>query len=106
MADVPPAEPADAAAFSVAAEADGDGFRIEVTGPGGAKSYVVPTATQQAFSAFYLELAYDFGIVFQLVFADAVEDLEPGRQWRPLLTENVHQQILVAYGDPAVLKSD
>ena len=25
-------------------------------------------------------------------------------RWQPLLTENVHPQILVGYGDPAVLK--
>ena len=27
-------------------------------------------------------------------------------RWRPLLTENVHPQILVGYGDPAVLKTE
>ena len=27
-------------------------------------------------------------------------------KWRPLLTENVDPQILVGYGDPAVLKTD
>ena len=30
----------------------------------------------------------------------------PAIRWRPLLTENVHPQILVGYGDPAVLKTD
>ena len=33
------------------------------------------------------------------------EHPEPTIHWRPLLTENIHAQILVGYGDPAVLKT-
>ncbi len=64
----------------------------------------MPTATQQDFSLFFRELAEDFGTRVPHVFADAVEHPEPSIPWRPLLTENVHPQILVGYGDPAVLK--
>jgi arabinan endo-1,5-alpha-L-arabinosidase len=92
--------------FSVNAEADGEGFRIEVGGPAGSKSYEVPTATQQDFSAFHLALAQDFGTRVPHVFADAVEHPDASFPWRPLLTQNVHPQILVGYGDPAVLKTD
>ena len=38
--------------------------------------------------------------------ADAVDHPPAAIRWRPLLTENVHPQILVGYGDPAVLKTD
>src|SRR5689334_18808925 len=92
--------------ISVAAEAEGDGFRISVSGPEGAKSYSVPTATQQDFSAFYLALAQDFGTRVPHVFARAIEHPTASFSWRPLLTENVHPQILVGYGDPAIFKAD
>ena len=38
------------------------------------------------------------------IFARRLEHPEPAIRWRPLLTENVHPQILVGYGDPAVFK--
>ena len=40
------------------------------------------------------------------IFGDELEHPEPAIRWRPLLTENIHPQILVGYGDPAVLKTD
>ncbi|HEY6048256.1 MAG TPA: glycoside hydrolase family 43 protein [Sphingomicrobium sp.] len=92
--------------FDVAVADEGDGFRIDVTADGRSESYVVPTATQQDFSAFYRELAHDFGTRVPHVFVGALEHPEPTIRWRPLLTENVHPQILVGYGDPAVLKAD
>ena len=92
--------------FDVTVADEHDGFRIEVAAGGRSKSYVVPTATQQDFSTFYRELADDFGTRVPHVFAGALEHPEPAIRWRPLLTENVHPQILVGYGDPAVLKAD
>ena len=88
--------------FAVDAAQEGDAFRITVDG----HSYEVPTGTQQDFSRFFLELAQDFGTRVPHVFADAVEHEPAAIRWRPLLTENVHPQILVGYGDPAVLKTD
>ena len=88
--------------FTVDAEAQGDGFRIIVDG----RAYGVPTGTQQDFSAFFRQLSHDFGTRVPHVFADAVEHAPAAIRWRPLLTENVHPQILVGYGDPAVLKTD
>lgn len=88
--------------FAVEARAEGDGFRISVNG----RSYDVPTDTQQDFSRFFLQLAHDFGTRIPHVFADAIEHPPGEIRWRPLLTENVHPQILVGYGDPAVLKTE
>jgi hypothetical protein len=98
---------APALAFSVDASADGDGFRIDVRSSGGdARSYSIPAATQQDFSDFFRELSEHFGTRLPHVFADPIEHPEPGVRWRPLLTENIHPQILVGYGDPAVVKTD
>ena len=91
-------------AFGVNAEADRDGFLIDVAAEDRSKRYSVPSATQQDFSLFFRELAQDFGTRVPHVFADAVEHPAPAVRWRPLLTENVHPQILVGYGDPAVFK--
>jgi hypothetical protein len=90
--------------FTVDARTEGEGFRIDVTLDGRSKSYSVPSATQQDFSAFYFALAQDFGTRVPHVFADAVEHPVANFPWRPLLTENVHPRILVGYGDPAVFK--
>jgi arabinan endo-1,5-alpha-L-arabinosidase len=90
--------------FTVKADAQGEGFRIDVTSGERSKSYLVPTATQQDFSLFFRALAADFGARVPHVFAEAIEHPAASINWRPLLTENVHRQILVGYGDPAVLK--
>ena len=102
MADTSSTAPS--TAFSVDARADGDGFRILVGSRGSSRDYEIATATQQDFSAFYRELAHDFGTRVPHVYADVVEQPTASIPWRPLLTENVHPQILVGYGDPAVLK--
>ena len=93
-------------AFDVSISPQGDGFALAVAGGGQSRTYAVPTATQQDFSHFYRDLAGDFGTRVPLVLAEAVEHPAPQFPWHPLLTENVHPQILVGYGDPAVLKAD
>ena len=93
--------------FAVEASPEGEGFRIAVQSLGGeSRTYLVPSGTQQDFSAFYKALSDDFGTRVPHVFAGPIEHPVPAMQWRPLLTENVHPQILVGYGDPAVLKTD
>jgi arabinan endo-1,5-alpha-L-arabinosidase len=93
--------------FEVNASEAGDGFRIEVGRAGGnALSYSIAAGTQQAFSEFYRDVSRDFGTRVPHVFADPIEHAAPAIAWRPLLTENVHPQILVGYGDPAVLRTD
>jgi hypothetical protein len=91
--------------FEVEAAEEGEGFRIGVkSSDGRAMTYFVPTGTQQDFSAFYRELNADFGTRMPHVFAEAFEHPAPAMRWRPLLTDNVHPDILAGYGDPAVLK--
>src|SRR3982750_3661655 len=91
--------------FDVEPAEEGDGFRFKVRESGAAeKDYLVPTGTQQDFSQFYGELARDFGTRVPEIFAPALERPAPTMRWQPLLTENVHPQILVGYGDPAVFK--
>ena len=92
--------------FQVAPRHEGDGFRIDVGGDGTDRSYFVPTATQQDFTVFFRELAEDFGMRMPHAYSRAKERPSASFHWRPLLTENVHPQILVGYGDPAVLKTD
>jgi hypothetical protein len=91
--------------FAIDVQQEGEGFRFTVTPSGAtARTYEVRTATQQDFSQFFAELSRDLGTRMPHVFADAVEHPATAIHWRPLLTENVHPQILVGYGDPAVLK--
>ena len=91
--------------FEVEAREEGDGFRIGVRSAGEQRNYLVPTGTQQDFTKFFRELSGDFGTRVPDIFAHVeVERPVSTMRWRPLLTENVHPQILVGYGDPAVLR--
>jgi hypothetical protein len=92
--------------FQVAPRHQGDGFRIDVGGDDHSESYVVPTATQQDFTAFFGQLAEDFGTRMPHAYTRAKERPSAPFPWRPLLTVYVHAHILVGYGDPAVLKTD
>jgi arabinan endo-1,5-alpha-L-arabinosidase len=92
--------------FTVNVRHEGDGFRFDVGENGRTHSYVVPTATQQDFTVFFRELATEFGMRMPHAYTRAKERPRAAFEWRPLLTENVHPQILVGYGDPAVLKTD
>lgn len=92
--------------FTIVPHMEGDGFRFDVGAGGISRSYVIPTATQQAFSVFYRDLAGDFGTRLPHVFTKSSEHRPATFAWQPLLTENVHPKILVGYGDPAVLKTD
>ena len=96
----------DRLAFAVEARPEGDGFRIAVSTPGRSSSYFIPTATQQDFCAFFGELSHEFGTRMPHVFERSNDHPPASFPWRPLLTENVHPQILVGYGDPAVLRTD
>jgi len=91
--------------FDVDAAERGDGFKIDARASNGvAKDYLVPTGTQQDFSTFFGQLSKDFGTRMPEIIDPEVKRPTPTIQWHPLLTENVHPQILVGYGDPAVLK--
>jgi hypothetical protein len=93
--------------FVVDAAPQGEGFRIAVeSSTGASKTYFVPSDTQQHFVAFYGDLASDFGTRLPHMLSTPVTHPGPAVPWRPLLTENIHPQILVGYGDPAVLRAD
>jgi hypothetical protein len=92
--------------FEVEAIATDDKFGISVKASDGtARAYSVTTGTQQEFAAFYRDLSRDFGTRPPPGSAEPVEHRAPAISWRPLLTENVHPQILVGYGDPAVIRT-
>ncbi len=67
--------------------------------------YVLPGNEQQQYTDFFRDLSRDFGTRLPHAFAEAIEHPAPTIRWRPLLTENIHPQILSGYGDPAVLKT-
>src|SRR5437762_10161140 len=96
-----PAPPAQTPGFAVEPRQEGEGLRIGVRSNGKQQTYFIPAGTQQDFSDFYRQLATDFGTRMPEIFGDERERPEPTIRWRPLLTENVHPQILVGYGDPA-----
>jgi hypothetical protein len=91
--------------FSVVPRHEGDGFRIDVGADMDARSFVVPTATQQDFTIFFRELAKAFGTRMPHAYKMVGERPAATIRWHPLLIENVHPKILVGYGDPAVLKT-
>jgi arabinan endo-1,5-alpha-L-arabinosidase len=92
--------------FSIVAGQEGEGFRILVRSEGQERTYAISTGSQQDFSDFFRQLSTDFGTRMPEIFGDALERPDSTIRWRPLLTENVHPQILAGYGDPAVLKTD
>ncbi|HEY8592874.1 MAG TPA: family 43 glycosylhydrolase [Sphingomicrobium sp.] len=98
--------PTDGILFTVNAHERGDGFEFNVGSRGKQRSYFVPTATYQDFNAFYRELADDFGTRLPHIYTRMTQRESAPFPWQPLLTENVHDEILVGYGDPAVLRTD
>jgi len=92
--------------FDVEASEHGDARLIIVSSGKERRVYELPGNEQQQYSEFFRDLSRDFGTRLPHVFAEPAEHPAPSIHWRPLLTENVHPQILVGYGDPAVLKTD
>jgi len=96
----------DSPAFTVEAEADGAATRLLVSSGGEARRYRIAGGDQQDYSAFYRELARDFGTRAPHVYEEPADAADDGLEWRPLITENVNPRILCGYGDPAVLKTE
>ena len=92
--------------FDVEASEHGEARLIIVAAGGERRVYELPGNDQQQYSNFFRDLSRDFGTRLPHVFAEPAEHPAPPIRCRPLLTENVHPQILVGYGDPAVLKTD
>src|SRR6478672_2327026 len=70
------------------------------------RTYELAGNTQQHYAAFFGELARDYGTRLPHMLDAPAEHPAASFPWRPLLTENVHPQILVGYGDPAVLRTE
>jgi hypothetical protein len=94
--------------FRVEAATEGEGARLAVTGPGGARDYALPGPEHEHYHAFHRALAADFGTRVPDVH-EGPPPAQPGApepRWQPLITENLHPRILAGYGDPAVLRTD
>jgi hypothetical protein len=93
--------------FTVDAAEDGEKRIIHVSGPGREdRTYQLPGNGQQQYAGFFAELSRDFGTRLPHLFSSPIEHPPSAIRWKPLLTENIHPQILVGYGDPAVLKTE
>jgi predicted GH43/DUF377 family glycosyl hydrolase len=93
--------------FTVDARDEGEGVRIDVTGPSGrTASYQLEGRESQHYFDFFRLLHGDFGTRLPHFFVDRTEFAETPASWQPLLTDNVSPTILAGYGDPAVVKYD
>ncbi len=91
--------------FAIDAFADGEATLLRVVPSAGEqRDYRIAGGDPEHYAIFYAELARDFGVREP----HEIEEREPGPpdpRWRPLITGNLHPQILCGYGDPAVLKT-
>jgi GH43 family beta-xylosidase len=93
--------------FAVDAQDEGDGVRIDVSGPDGRScSYLLEGRESQHYFEFFRQLHHDFGTRLPHFFVDRTDFAETPSSWQPLLIDNVSSKILAGYGDPAVLKTD
>ena len=88
--------------FNVDAREEGEGRLFGVNG----REYRIAGSEQGDYAGLYAELARDFGTRLPHAFAPPAEHPEPDPRWRPLIVDNLSDQILSGYGDPAVLKTD
>jgi hypothetical protein len=97
---------AESLAFTVDPSADGLATDVDVSASDGRRHrYRIAGGDQHDYTAFFDALAADFGTRRPHV-AEAVPDAPSGPRWQPLLVENLCDQILCGYGDPAVLRTD
>lgn len=93
--------------FTVEAAEDGERRLITVAAANGERrAYELPGNSQQDYVTFFGHVAHDFGTRMPHMLGTRAEHPPARIRWRPLLTENIHPQILVGYGDPAVLKTE
>jgi beta-xylosidase len=93
------------AQFEVEAVERGEGSELTIRSGNVSKSYSLSGSEYQHYVEFFGRLAADFGT--RLPHLQQQHDHPSANaKWQPLLTENVHPEILSGYGDPAVLKTD
>ena len=97
---------ADPNAFKVEASEDGAATRFAVSFGGQTRRYRVAGGDQLDYTAFFRELARDFGTRVPHIYEEPAEAEADGLEWRPLITENLSPKTVCGYGDPAVLKTD
>ena len=90
--------------FYVTAAEEGAGTRFTVIAGGEARDYHLPGGEHLHYSAFYRELARDFGTRVPPIYEGIGAADAP--HWRPLITENLSPGHSCGYGDPAMLKTD
>jgi hypothetical protein len=98
--------PAPLLSFAVEAAAEGEATRLSVRASDGTtRDYLIGGGEHLDYTAFFAELAEDFGTRIPGAFeAPAAEPSDIA--WRPLITQNLSPRSLAGYGDPAVLKVD
>ena len=93
-------------AFTVDPAADGDATDLMVRASDGTeRRYRIAGGDQGDYSAFYDALAADFGTRGAHA-VETIAEAPAGPRWQPLLVDNLCDQILCGYGDPAVLKTE
>ena len=94
--------------FEIEASPDGEGtrFAVRLAGSGETRRYHLPGGEQHDYTAFFAELARDYGTRASHCFAGPAPAEANEPEWRPLITENLNPRILSGYGDPAVLKTE
>ena len=90
--------------FEVDAKADGEATDLVVREASGReRSYRIQAGEQADYLRFFEELARDFGT--RAPASSKAPRAEPtGVPWKPLIVDNLSEQTLAGYGDPAVLK--
>lgn len=92
--------------FNIEAEADGEATIMRVTASDGTRrEYRIAGGEQDDYVAFYNEVADHFA-TRRPHEVEHVPVVEADRRWRPLLTDNLSDQILSGYGDPALIKTE
>src|SRR5688572_17164877 len=96
----------DLLSFSVDAVQEGERSRIAVTSSEGvSRTFVLEGSENEHYRDFFTELHEEFGTRLPHLREPPADLPAAPASWQPLLTENIHPQILSGYGDPAVLKT-
>jgi arabinan endo-1,5-alpha-L-arabinosidase len=92
------------APFEIEAFADGEATDLVIReGPGEPRSYRIEGGEQPDYLRFFATLAKDFGT--RAPASSKAPRAEPlGVPWKPLIVDNLSEQTLAGYGDPAVLR--
>src|SRR5688572_8892113 len=93
--------------FSVEVSDREDGAHVRVSRiQGKARDYILTSGEQADYTAFFRQLALDFGTRAPDWGAESRSLPDDDPAWVPLLTRNLDPRILYGYGDPAVLRTD